>query len=119
MSLSALQKTKLSKSYLHQVMYSANTGINKKGIFSPRTKKLRVELKITDETRSLRHVFLMFKKEKSKNNGSCFLSFQYLLGLTNQGLPIVFSRQTGSCLTFLDSFLDKKFCNQSNTVTHY
>lgn len=101
LSLSALQKTKLSKSYLHQVMYSANTGINKKGLFFPIARKLRVELKITDETRSLRHVFLMFKKRKVKEQWIVFFClFQYLLGLTNQGLPIVFSRQTGSCLTF-------------------
>ena len=48
-----------------------------------------------------------------------FLSFQYLLGLTNQGLPIVFSRQTGSYLTFIDSFLDKSFAievTQSHTI---
>lgn len=66
------KKIKLSKSYLHQVMYSVNTGINKKGVFSPRTKKLRVELKITDETRSLRHVFFNVQKRKVKEQWIVF-----------------------------------------------
>ena len=74
-SLSVLQKIKLSKSYLHQAIYSANTGINKKGIFSPRTKKLRVELKITDETRSLRHVFFNVQKRKVKEQWIVFFVF--------------------------------------------
>jgi hypothetical protein len=49
--------------------------------FFLRAEKLRVELKITDETRSRRHVFLIFKKEKVKEHWIVlFLSFQYNWG---------------------------------------